>query len=65
MALANIDCSPEVRAFAMAPEGVIIKNSELGKMTKGLAALVGKEQGYETNDDFLASLAENLKARLG
>lgn len=65
MARADIDGTPEVRNFAETLEDVIIKTVESGKMTKDLAALVGKEQGYQTTDDFLSSLAENLKARLG
>ncbi len=65
MARADIDGTPEVRKFAETLEDVIIKTVESGKMTKDLAALVGKDQGYQTTDDFLSSLAENLKARLG
>jgi isocitrate dehydrogenase len=65
MARADIDGTPEVRNFAETLEDVIIKTVESGKMTKDLAALVGKGQGYQTTDDFLSSLAENLKARLG
>jgi isocitrate dehydrogenase len=65
MARADIDGTPEVRTFAETLEDVIIKTVESGKMTKDLAALVGKDQGYQTTDDFLSSLAENLKARLG
>ena len=61
---ADIDGTPEVRKFAETLEDVIIKTVESGKMTKDLAALVGKDQAYQTTDDFLASLAENLKARL-
>jgi isocitrate dehydrogenase len=61
---ADIDGTPEVRKFAETLEDVIIKTVESGKMTKDLAALVGKGQAYQTTDDFLATLAENLKARL-
>ena len=32
-------------------------------MTKDLALLVGAEQGYQTTEEFLGSLAENLAAR--
>jgi isocitrate dehydrogenase len=62
---AEIDGTPEVREFAETLEDVIIKTVESGKMTKDLAALVGKGQAYQTTDEFLASIAENLKARLG
>ena len=65
IARAEIDGTPEVRKFAETLEDVIIKTVESGKMTKDLAALVGGDQGYQTTEDFLASLAENLKARLG
>jgi isocitrate dehydrogenase len=34
-------------------------------MTKDLSLLVGGGQAYQTTDEFMASLAENLKARLG
>jgi isocitrate dehydrogenase len=61
---AEIDGTPEVREFAETLEDVIIKTVESGKMTKDLAALVGKGQAYQTTDEFLASIAENLKARL-
>jgi isocitrate dehydrogenase len=64
IARAEIDGTPEVRTFAETLEDVIIKTVESGKMTKDLALLVGGDQGYQTTEDFLASLAENLKARL-
>jgi isocitrate dehydrogenase len=64
IARAEIDGTPEVRKFAETLEDVIIKTVESGKMTKDLAALVGKEQAYQTTDEFLASLAENLQARM-
>ena len=64
IARADIDGTPEVRQFAETLEDVIIKTVESGKMTKDLAALVGKDQPYQTTDEFLASLAENLQARM-
>ena len=33
-------------------------------MTKDLALLVGGDQGYQSTDEFIASIAANLKARL-
>ena len=62
---AKIDGTPEVAAFAATLEDVIIKTVEAGHMTKDLAALVGGGQAYQTTDEFIATLAENLKARLG
>ena len=64
IARAEIDGTPEVRKFAETLEDVIVKTVESGKMTKDLAALVGKDQAYQTTDEFLASLAENLQARM-
>jgi isocitrate dehydrogenase len=64
MARAEIDGTPEVRQFAETLEDVIIKTVESGHMTKDLSLLVGGGQAYQTTDEFMASLAENLKARL-
>jgi isocitrate dehydrogenase len=33
-------------------------------MTKDLAALVGPNQSYQTTEEFMQSLAENLQQRL-
>jgi isocitrate dehydrogenase len=63
-ARAGIDGTPEVAKFAETLEDVIIKTVESGHMTKDLAALVGGEQGYQTTEEFLATLAENLRARM-
>jgi isocitrate dehydrogenase len=64
IARADIDGTPEVRTFAETLEDVIVKTVEAGDMTKDLAALVGKGQAYQSTDDFMASIATNLKARL-
>ena len=61
---AKLDGTPEVQQFAETLEDVIIKTVESGKMTKDLAALVGKEQGWQTTEEFMAAIAENLKARM-
>ena len=61
---AKLDGTPEVARFAETLEDVVIKTVESGHMTKDLAALVGKEQAYQTTDEFMTSLATNLKARL-
>jgi isocitrate dehydrogenase len=62
---ATLDGTPEVQAFAEALEDVIIKTVEAGHMTKDLAALVGKGQAYQSTDEFMASIASNLRVRLG
>jgi isocitrate dehydrogenase len=61
---AKLDGTPEVAAFAETLEDVIIKTVEAGHMTKDLALLVGNGQAYQTTDEFMATLAENLRARL-
>ena len=61
---AELDGTPEVARFAETLEDVVIKTVESGHMTKDLAALVGKEQAYQTTEEFMTSLATNLKARL-
>ncbi|QKJ24833.1 NADP-dependent isocitrate dehydrogenase [Aquiluna borgnonia] len=61
---AKLDGTPEVQHFAEVLEDVIIKTVEAGHMTKDLAALVGKEQSWQTTEEFMATLAQNLRARL-
>ena len=61
---AKLDGTPEVAAFAETLEDVIIKTVESGHMTKDLALLVGGDQAYQTTDEFMATIAENLRARL-
>jgi isocitrate dehydrogenase len=61
---AKLDNTPEVLKFAETLEDVAIKTVEAGHMTKDLAALVGGGQAFQTTDEFMATLAENLKARL-
>lgn len=61
---AKLDGTPEVQQFAETLEDVVIKTVESGKMTKDLALLVGPNQAHQTTEEFLAALAENLKARM-
>ncbi len=60
----KLDNTPEVTGFAETLEDVIIKTVESGKMTKDLALLVGGDQEWQTTEEFLATLDENLAARL-
>jgi isocitrate dehydrogenase len=60
----KLDGTPEVTNFAETLEDVVVKTVEGGKMTKDLALLVGPDQEWQTTEDFLASLDENLAARL-
>ncbi|MDN5770034.1 MAG: NADP-dependent isocitrate dehydrogenase [Microlunatus sp.] len=61
----KLDNTPEVTGFAEALEDVIIKSVESGKMTKDLALLVGPDQEWQSTEEFLATLDDNLAARLG
>ena len=61
---AKLDGTPEVAEFAQTLEDVIIQTVEAGHMTKDLAALVGKQQSWQTTDEFMDSIAANLKAKL-
>jgi isocitrate dehydrogenase len=61
---AELDGTPEVQKFAQTLEDVIIKTVEEGNMTKDLAALVGKSQAWQSTDEFMDSIAANLKARM-
>jgi isocitrate dehydrogenase len=62
---AKLDGTQELHDFAATLEDVVIKSVEAGHMTKDLALLVGPAQAYQTTDEFMATLAKNLKARLG
>ena len=60
----KLDNTPEVTGFAQTLEDVVIKTVESGKMTKDLALLIGPDQEWQTTEEFLASIDENLAARL-
>ena len=57
----KMDGTPDVTAFAQTLERVCIETVEGGKMTKDLAMLIGSEQPWQTTQDFLASIGENLQ----
>jgi isocitrate dehydrogenase len=61
----KLDGNQALIDFTHTLEDVVIKTVESGKMTKDLALLVGPEQPYQTTEEFLATLGDNLKARLG
>jgi isocitrate dehydrogenase len=58
------DGTPEVVQFAETLERVIIETVESGKMTKDLALLIGPDQEFQTTEEFLSTLDENLQARM-
>ena len=57
----RMDSTPEVSRFAETLERVCVETVEGGSMTKDLALLVGPEQGFETTEEFLGSIDENLQ----
>jgi isocitrate dehydrogenase len=60
----KLDGNQALIDFANALEEVVIETVESGKMTKDLAALVGPDQPWQTTEEFLASLDENLQEKL-
>ncbi|CAB4832233.1 MAG: NADP-dependent isocitrate dehydrogenase [Actinobacteria bacterium] len=57
----KLDATPEVTAFAQTLERVCVETVEEGKMTKDLAMLVGADQPWQTTQEFLVSIDENLQ----
>jgi isocitrate dehydrogenase len=60
-ARARMDSTPAVGEFAQTLERVCVQTVESGKMTKDLALLVGPDQQWQTTQEFLASIADNLE----
>ncbi|HEY1457119.1 MAG TPA: NADP-dependent isocitrate dehydrogenase [Solirubrobacteraceae bacterium] len=60
----RMDGTPEVSEFAQTLERVCIQTVESGKMTKDLALLVGADQQWQTTQEFLASIDDNLSQEM-
>jgi isocitrate dehydrogenase len=60
----RMDSTPQVSEFAETLERVCVETVEEGKMTKDLALLVGSGQQWQTTQEFLASIDENLKREM-
>jgi isocitrate dehydrogenase len=60
----RLDGTPAVVEFAETLERVCVQTVESGKMTKDLALLVGPDQPWQTTEEFLASIDENLKQEM-
>jgi isocitrate dehydrogenase len=60
----RMDDTPEVTEFAQALERVCIETVESGKMTKDLALLVGPDQEFQTTEEFLSSIDQNLQKEM-
>jgi isocitrate dehydrogenase len=60
----RLDDTPEVSRFAETLEQVCVATVESGRMTKDLALLIGPDQPYQTTQEFLTSIDENLQAAM-
>jgi isocitrate dehydrogenase len=60
----RMDGTPAVSEFAKTLERVCVETVESGKMTKDLALLVGPDQQWQTTQEFLASIDDNLKQEM-
>jgi len=56
----KMDGTPEVTAFAETLEQVCVQTVEEGHMTKDLALLIGADQPFQSTEEFLASIKDNL-----
>ncbi|MGA8329239.1 MAG: NADP-dependent isocitrate dehydrogenase [Mycobacterium sp.] len=61
----ELDNTPEVGDFAQRLEDVVVATVEGGQMTKDLALLIGPDQQWQTTEEFLAAVADNLEKALG
>jgi isocitrate dehydrogenase len=59
-----MDGTPAVSEFAETLERVCVETVEGGAMTKDLAILVGEQQPWQTTQEFLASIDENLRGAM-
>jgi isocitrate dehydrogenase len=60
----KLDSNPELIGFANKLEEVVIETVESGLMTKDLALLISKDQPYQTTEEFLGSLDDNLAKKI-
>ncbi|MEZ5978414.1 MAG: NADP-dependent isocitrate dehydrogenase [Planctomycetota bacterium] len=60
----RMDGNEELVRFCETLERVCVETIESGKMTKDLAILISKDQPWQTTQEFLATLDENLKKAL-
>jgi isocitrate dehydrogenase len=56
----KLDNSPELGEFAHQLEAATVGTVESGLMTKDLSLLIGKDAPWQTTDEFMNSVAENL-----
>jgi isocitrate dehydrogenase len=61
----QMDSTPAVTDFAETLQRVCVETVESGKMTKDLALIIGPDEPWQTTEEFLASIDENLGKTLG
>jgi isocitrate dehydrogenase len=61
---AKLDNNAELAKFCATLERVCIETVESGKMTKDLALLISKTAPWQTTQEFLNSIDENLKVAM-
>jgi isocitrate dehydrogenase len=61
----KVDGTPAVTEFANTLERVCIETVEGGQMTKDLALLISRDAPWQTTDEFLNALDQNLAKKLG
>ncbi|WP_103352998.1 NADP-dependent isocitrate dehydrogenase [Amycolatopsis sp. CA-128772] len=60
----KLDGNQELIGFANKLEQVVVETVESGQMTKDLALLISKDQPYQTTEEFLATLDDNLAKKI-
>jgi isocitrate dehydrogenase len=60
----RMDDTSAVTDFARTLERVCVQTVESGKMTKDLALLIGPDEPWQTTEEFLASIDDNLKQEM-
>jgi isocitrate dehydrogenase len=60
----RMDGTPAVSEFSQTLERVCVRTVESGKMTKDLALLVGSDQEWQTTQEFLTSIDDNLEQEM-
>ncbi|MDX3195655.1 NADP-dependent isocitrate dehydrogenase [Streptomyces sp. MN03-5084-2B] len=60
----KLDGNQELIGFANKLEQVVVETVESGQMTKDLALLISKDQPFQTTEEFLATLDDNLAKKI-
>ncbi|MDT5252851.1 MAG: isocitrate dehydrogenase, partial [Mycobacterium sp.] len=60
----KLDDTPELIDFAEKLEEVVVTTVEDGQMTKDLALLIGPDERWQTSEEFLDAIADNLDKAL-